>query len=264
MPDIAQPPPDLHSDAACLTSHVLDLATGRPAQGIAISLYRHDGAQRTRIASGHSNADGRLDAPLLTQDTAQPGRYTLDFAVKTGFFGIVPVEFEISDITKHHHVPLVLSPFGYSTYRGAPPHRAPLDRGKPVTPQGFSVPEGQAPAPGTDGAGITIHALDIANGTGAGGLRVTLLDQAGAQIADQRATAEGRTPAWLAPPGSLQRGTYELQFHTGDYYSALGHPVGPAPFFPLARVRFCVTDPDQHHHIPILTAPWGYSCYRGS
>jgi 5-hydroxyisourate hydrolase len=102
-----------------LTTHVLDIARGRPAAGVAIELSR-DG---DLLATAVTNADGRTDAPLL--DALEAGAYELRFAVgdyfgdESGFLDVVPVRFVVSDPDAHHHVPLLVAPGGYSTYRGS-------------------------------------------------------------------------------------------------------------------------------------------------
>jgi hydroxyisourate hydrolase len=104
-----------------LTTHVLDLAAGRPAAGVEVTLLR-DGAV---VATAVTNADGRTDAPLL--ETLAIGEYELRFAVRglwpdadePPFLDVVPVRFGVSDPDAHHHVPLLVAPGGYSTYRGS-------------------------------------------------------------------------------------------------------------------------------------------------
>jgi len=104
-----------------LTTHVLDLSRGRPAAGVAITLVRGEEV----VASAVTNRDGRTDAPLL--DRLEPGVYELRFAVADYFGGgpeppfldVVPVRFGVSDPDAHHHVPLLVAPGGYSTYRGS-------------------------------------------------------------------------------------------------------------------------------------------------
>jgi 5-hydroxyisourate hydrolase len=106
-----------------LTTHVLDTAAGRPAVGVAIEL-RRDGAL---LASATTNADGRTDAPLLEGDALVAGVYELLFdvggyfaaAAEPPFLGRVPVRFGIADPDSHYHVPLLASPWSYSTYRGS-------------------------------------------------------------------------------------------------------------------------------------------------
>ena len=116
-----------------LTTHVLDTARGCPAGGIAITLYRLTGEAREPIATTITNADGRTDAPILPKEAFATGRYELVFAtgaylrehamVQSGaaplFLDDIPIRFGIDDADAHYHVPLLLSPFGYSTYRGS-------------------------------------------------------------------------------------------------------------------------------------------------
>jgi 5-hydroxyisourate hydrolase len=102
-----------------LTTHVLDVARGRPAAGVAIELVRGDEV----VATAVTNADGRTDAPLLEE--LEAGEYELRFAVgdyfggEARFLDVVPVRFGVSDPDAHHHVPLLVAPGGYSTYRGS-------------------------------------------------------------------------------------------------------------------------------------------------
>ena len=102
-----------------LTTHVLDVSRGRPAAGVAITLARGDEV----LASAVTNADGRTDAPLL--ERLEAGEYELRFAVGDYFGGderfldVVPVRFGVTDPDAHHHVPLLVAPGGYSTYRGS-------------------------------------------------------------------------------------------------------------------------------------------------
>ena len=104
-----------------LTTHVLDTAHGRPAAGIPVELSRLDGEARELLASVTTNADGRTDAPLL--EALEPGTYELVFSVGAhfaeGFLDRVPVRFTIADADAHYHVPLLVSPWSYSTYRGS-------------------------------------------------------------------------------------------------------------------------------------------------
>ncbi|OWU85745.1 5-hydroxyisourate hydrolase [Oceanicola sp. 22II-s10i] len=114
-----------------LTTHVLDTATGRPAAGLAIALFRVTDSGLTRIADAVTNADGRTDTPILPKAAFEPGTYELvfdagDYLRATGqagdepmFLDIVPIRFGMSDPDAHYHVPLLLSPYGYSTYRGS-------------------------------------------------------------------------------------------------------------------------------------------------
>jgi len=113
-----------------LTTHVLDTAHGRPAAGLAISL-RRGGKHGAALASAVTNADGRCDGPLLEGEAMQAGSYELAFEAgayfealgielpEPKFLDTVVIRFGIADPAAHYHVPLLLSPFGYSTYRGS-------------------------------------------------------------------------------------------------------------------------------------------------
>lgn len=110
-----------------ITTHVLDTALGKPAQGINITLSKHnsDGSW-TKLASGVTNEDGRIADLLGKEETLKPGTYQMFFETgayfkannQQNFYPFVPVVFEIKD-SSHYHVPLLLNPFGYSTYRGS-------------------------------------------------------------------------------------------------------------------------------------------------
>ncbi|MFC5736618.1 hydroxyisourate hydrolase [Sinirhodobacter huangdaonensis] len=114
-----------------LTTHVLDTARGCPAEGIRIALFRIEEGAREQIAEAMTNADGRTEAPILPVQAFATGIYELVFEVgdylrATGqagaaplFLDHVPIRFGISEPAAHYHVPLLLSPFGYSTYRGS-------------------------------------------------------------------------------------------------------------------------------------------------
>ncbi len=116
-----------------LTTHVLDLAQGQPAANLRIELWRLDlsGAGHTRLVTVRTNADGRTDSPLLAGDDFSAGVYELVFDVgeyfetqetetsMPPFLDHVPVRFGVADPTAHYHVPLLVSPWAYSTYRGS-------------------------------------------------------------------------------------------------------------------------------------------------
>jgi len=116
--------------AGYLTTHVLDTARGRPAAGMGVTLYRLGAAGRTEVARATTNADGRTDAPILPCESFAPGAYELVFAVGAWldaqgepggaprFLDDVPIRFGMSEAS-HYHVPLLVSPYGYSTYRGS-------------------------------------------------------------------------------------------------------------------------------------------------
>ena len=113
-----------------LTTHILDTAKGCPAAGVKIDLFRIEGDQRIHLNCVHTNSDGRTDGPILPEDKFQTGIYELvfqagDYIIRaTGanrselFLDVVPIQFHMAGQT-HYHVPLLISPFGYSTYRGS-------------------------------------------------------------------------------------------------------------------------------------------------
>ena len=113
-----------------LTTHVLDTAKGQPGQGITIEVFRLAGGSREHLGSTVTNSDGRCDAPLLEGEALISGEYELVFhagdylrrqgveAVEPRFLDVIPLRFGMSE-EAHYHVPLLLSPYGYSTYRGS-------------------------------------------------------------------------------------------------------------------------------------------------
>ena len=115
-----------------LTTHVLDTASGKPARGVTVTLFAIDasGARRL-IKSTQTNGDGRCDAPFLSGAEMAVGAYELVFEVAAyfraagvalsdpPFLDVVPIRFGIADARAHYHVPLLISPYGYSTYRGS-------------------------------------------------------------------------------------------------------------------------------------------------
>lgn len=114
-----------------LTTHVLDLVRGAPAAGMAIELVAVDGHARRSVASVRTNRDGRCDAPLLEGDAFVAGQWQLEFQVAAyftaqgvslpnpPFLDVVVVRFGVSNPGEHHHVPLLVTPWSYSTYRGS-------------------------------------------------------------------------------------------------------------------------------------------------
>jgi 5-hydroxyisourate hydrolase len=112
---------------SAITTHVLDLAKGRPAAGVPIALATRDGASWRELGQGLTDADGRLRTLLPDGAPLEAGTYRLlfdtaaYFAVQgiDGFSPEVSVVFEVKEPGGHFHVPLLLSPFGYSTYRGS-------------------------------------------------------------------------------------------------------------------------------------------------
>ena len=114
-----------------LSTHVLDTAHGRPAAGVAIWLYALDDDSRRLLVQATTNADGRCDAPLLAGEALQAGRYELVFAAgdyfaaqgvdlpEPRFVDRVTIAFGVADPEQNYHVPLVVTPWSYSTYRGS-------------------------------------------------------------------------------------------------------------------------------------------------
>jgi hydroxyisourate hydrolase len=114
-----------------LTTHVLDISTGKPAKDVVIELWKvKEVNQLEKIVESKTNIDGRVDHPLLKENEMKKGTYQLQFHVgnyyltsdqkqDTSFFDIVPIQFVISEEGEHYHVPLLIAPGGYSTYRGS-------------------------------------------------------------------------------------------------------------------------------------------------
>ncbi len=114
-----------------LSTHILDTATGKPAAGVRIYCELMHGDHYHLVAEAITNSDGRTDTPLLSGDNFHKGRYRLSFLVgeyfdKLGlplpeekFLDVVPIEFGINDPNQNYHVPLVVTPWSYSTYRGS-------------------------------------------------------------------------------------------------------------------------------------------------
>lgn len=114
-----------------ITTHVLDTSRGVPAQGVAIRLFARSGGESRLISTSETNADGRCDAPLLSGDALSTGVYELVFAVgdylkrysddlpEPAFLDDVVIRFGLFDGQRSYHVPLLISPYGYSTYLGS-------------------------------------------------------------------------------------------------------------------------------------------------
>lgn len=124
--DLVQPAP-----TGRLTVHVLDTAAGQPAAGMSVGLFRFSGSERAHIRTALTNADGRLDGPMLAGADLEAGRYELEFDAgpyfqaaghpvsAPPFLDRVPIRFAIANPEQHYHVPLLVSPWSYSTYRGS-------------------------------------------------------------------------------------------------------------------------------------------------
>lgn len=118
------------SSGGSLTTHVLDTATGKPAAGLSIRLFRLSGDSSVHLKTVVTNQDGRCDAPLLAGEEFKTGEYELVFSAgdylrrqgadlpQPAFLDTVPIRFGMAEAV-HYHVPLLVSPYGYSTYRGS-------------------------------------------------------------------------------------------------------------------------------------------------
>jgi 5-hydroxyisourate hydrolase len=119
-------------DLAGLTTHVLDVTSGRPADGVRVELYElAGGSERKLVVDVVTNADGRTDKPLMSADQARAGQFELIFhagdyfrrrraeTADPPFLDIIPIRFGVADRQAHYHVPLLVSPWSYSTYRGS-------------------------------------------------------------------------------------------------------------------------------------------------
>ena len=110
-----------------ITTHVLDTAKGRPAAGVPITISIEDNGQWTLLGQGVTNSDGRVSNLIPADKPLKKARYLMHFDTQTyfheqriqGFYPYVEIVFEIRDLLDHYHVPLLLSPFGFSTYRGS-------------------------------------------------------------------------------------------------------------------------------------------------
>jgi 5-hydroxyisourate hydrolase len=114
-----------------LTTHVLDTAQGTPAAGMGVRLYRLDGARAALIVEAATDSNGRCPAPLLEGETLTAGRYRLVFAAgdyfrahgvtlsNPPFLDEIAIDFGVADSSAHYHVPLLVSPWSYTTYRGS-------------------------------------------------------------------------------------------------------------------------------------------------
>lgn len=114
-----------------VTTHVLDAARGCPAAGMRIDLYALEGEERRLVRTVTTNADGRTDAPVIPKAEIAAGTFELvffagDYLDAAGvagesprFLDRIPIRFGVADVEAHYHVPLLLSPYSYSTYRGS-------------------------------------------------------------------------------------------------------------------------------------------------
>lgn len=120
--------------------------------------------------------------------------------------------------------------------------------------------------PKTDGR-LSTHVLDTLSGKPAQGVRISLYEigvSARGLLVETATNADGRTNAPLMADAPLRIGTYELQFHAGDYFKAQGVPLAQPPFLDIVPVRFSIAEAEGHYHVPLLVTPWSYATYRGS
>lgn len=123
--------PGMPKTTGRISTHVLDNVSGKPAQGVTVELYEVGASARSLLASAVTNADGRTDQPFVSGRPLRIGTYELQFAVADyfakgavsqadpAFLGIVPIRFSVAEAEGHYHVPLLVTPWSYSTYRGS-------------------------------------------------------------------------------------------------------------------------------------------------
>jgi 5-hydroxyisourate hydrolase len=110
-----------------ITTHVLDTAVGKPAQGVEITLFQLSGDDWKKLGQGETNSDGRVGNLLADNQVLEAGRYKVVFVIESyfqnqkiaAFYPYAEIVFDIEGDGQHYHIPLLLSPFGYSTYRGS-------------------------------------------------------------------------------------------------------------------------------------------------
>jgi 5-hydroxyisourate hydrolase len=111
----------------CISTHVLDTSLGRPAEGVFVQLLLHESGNWVTISTGTTNADGRVTALLPSSVPNVEGAFRLTFDAgayfaargQDTFYATITIDFIVRDASQHHHVPLLMSPYGYSTYRGS-------------------------------------------------------------------------------------------------------------------------------------------------
>jgi 5-hydroxyisourate hydrolase len=115
---------------------------------------------------------------------------------------------------------------------------------------------------------LTTHVLDTARGRPVAGLRIDLAvigpDGRPRRIKTMTTDADGRTEGPLLAAGEMQLGRYELTFHVGAYFKAIGAAVTDPPFIDQIPVRLAISDPAAHYSVPLLVSPWSYSVYCGT
>jgi 2-oxo-4-hydroxy-4-carboxy-5-ureidoimidazoline decarboxylase len=123
-----------------------------------------------------------------------------------------------------------------------------------------------ADMPKTEGR-LSTHVLDNVSGAPAAGVRIALYEIGGSArglLTETVTNADGRTDKPLMGGGPLRVGTYELQFHVGDYFASRQVALADPPFLDIVPVRFSIAEPEGNYHVPLLVTPWSYSTYRGS
>ncbi len=113
---------------------------------------------------------------------------------------------------------------------------------------------------------LTTHVLDTAHGSPAAGVRIDLfrIDGGRHHLCSVTTNDDGRCDGPLLPEDEFRAGEYELVFHAGDYFTALGESLPEPKFLDQVVIRFGIADESQHYHVPLLVSPFGYSTYRGS
>jgi 5-hydroxyisourate hydrolase len=116
-------------------------------------------------------------------------------------------------------------------------------------------------------AGLSTHVLDTAQGGPAGGVNIELFELVGDQrqmVCNAVTNADGRTDTPLLGPDQMRPGIFEILFHVGTYFASCSTAVPQPGFLDVVPVRFTITDPSQHYHVPLLASPGSYTTYRGS
>jgi len=114
---------------------------------------------------------------------------------------------------------------------------------------------------------LTTHVLDTARGTPGVGMTIDFfrLEPGGRSLVKSATTNnDGRTDEPLLDGAAFEVGTYELVFHVGAYFRAIGEPISDPPFLDEVPIRVSLADADSHYHVPLLASPWSYATYRGS
>jgi 5-hydroxyisourate hydrolase len=113
---------------------------------------------------------------------------------------------------------------------------------------------------------LSTHVLDLSAGRPAAGMRISLarLSPSPADLKTAVTNADGRTDGPLLTGADLAPGTYQLEFHVGEYFAAHGTAPAGIPFLDVVPVRFGIADPSASYHVPLLVTPWAYNTYRGS